>query len=177
MTGVIVGRFQTFHNGHKYLIDKACEMYDTVLIIIGSSNEYQTIKNPYNIIDRFEMINYCYADQIKSGKIIVAAIPDRLSYGDDTGWGQYLMNHIVKILGYHPDAIIYGNDAERNLWFNKEILGGTKEVVIDRHFIEISATQVRNLMREGKRDEWEKVVPVQIHCLYEKLRKNLLRIN
>ena len=45
-SGIIVGRFQTFHNGHKDMIDRAVELCEEVGIFIGSSQESGTFKNP-----------------------------------------------------------------------------------------------------------------------------------
>ena len=34
--GITVGRFQTFHTGHEYMLGKATELCDTVGVLVGS---------------------------------------------------------------------------------------------------------------------------------------------
>ncbi len=45
--GVMVGRFQTLHTGHVYMIEKAVAVCERVGIFVGSSQESGTSKNPY----------------------------------------------------------------------------------------------------------------------------------
>ena len=47
-TGLVLGRFQTFHKGHEYIINKALEICDKVLVFIGSSDKSGTIENPFS---------------------------------------------------------------------------------------------------------------------------------
>lgn len=46
--GLILGRFQTLHKGHEYIIDKALDLCEEVLILIGSSDKSGTIENPFD---------------------------------------------------------------------------------------------------------------------------------
>ena len=51
-SGLIVGRFQTFHKGHQSLVDAGLQLCDRVLILIGSAQESGTERNPYPICER-----------------------------------------------------------------------------------------------------------------------------
>lgn len=53
---VIIGRFQPVHKGHAPTFDKALEMADNVICVIGSSNMPRTIKNPFTAGERKDMI-------------------------------------------------------------------------------------------------------------------------
>ena len=55
-TGLVLGRFQTFHNGHEYIINKALEICDKVLVFIGSSDKFGTIENPFSYELRKKLI-------------------------------------------------------------------------------------------------------------------------
>lgn len=61
-TIVYIGRFQPFHNGHKAVIDKALELAQSVIVLIGSANEPRTIKNPFTWQERAWMIRETYGD-------------------------------------------------------------------------------------------------------------------
>jgi len=53
-------RAEPFHVGHKEVIDKALELADTVIILVGSSNQPRTIKNPFTFDERKKMILNSY---------------------------------------------------------------------------------------------------------------------
>ena len=61
--GLIVGRFQTFHNGHRVMIDTALRLCDHLVIFIGSSQESRTLKNPFNYELRKQMIELTFSDE------------------------------------------------------------------------------------------------------------------
>src|SRR3989344_3683432 len=54
-TGLVIGRFQPLHLGHKYLIEKALEVCDKLIIGIGSANKNDG-KNPYPADMRVEFL-------------------------------------------------------------------------------------------------------------------------
>ena len=55
-TGLVLGRFQTFHKGHEYIINKALEICSKVLVFIGSSDKYGTQENPFSYELRKKLI-------------------------------------------------------------------------------------------------------------------------
>lgn len=60
---VFIGRFQPFHAGHKTVIDKALELSEKVIVVLGSYNQPRTFRNPWNVYEREQMIRKCYPDQ------------------------------------------------------------------------------------------------------------------
>lgn len=60
--GVFLGRFQPFHVGHQHIIDKIIADGLIPVIIVGSSQEYGTEKNPYHPQERVNMIQLVYPD-------------------------------------------------------------------------------------------------------------------
>ena len=44
--GLLVGRFNVFHIGHKSLADLALTMCDRLLIYVGSAHYIGTLRNP-----------------------------------------------------------------------------------------------------------------------------------
>ena len=58
--GIFLARMQPLHNAHLWLIDKALEENDKVLIVLGSENKVDMLRNPYNINLRKKMLRECY---------------------------------------------------------------------------------------------------------------------
>lgn len=65
-----IGRWQPFHNGHKYIIDKALGVGKSVLIAVRDTP--LTDSDPYTVQERIEMIEAVYQDQ----DVKVIPIPD-----------------------------------------------------------------------------------------------------
>lgn len=61
---VFIGRCEPFHLGHKEIIDYALTLSDDVIILIGSSFQPRTIKNPWTFEDRKFMINKVYSNEM-----------------------------------------------------------------------------------------------------------------
>jgi cytidyltransferase-like protein len=60
-TGLICGRFQTFHKGHERLVDTGLLLCDRLLILIGSAQECGTelqnlIKQSMDIINETDKL-------------------------------------------------------------------------------------------------------------------------
>lgn len=57
---VFIGRFQIFHQGHMTVLNRALELADKVLILIGSSGGPRTFRNPFTFFERVTMIQNSY---------------------------------------------------------------------------------------------------------------------
>lgn len=167
--GVIVGRFQTLHLGHESLINMGISLCDRLAVFVGSSQEHGTIKNPFDITTREKMLKEVYGDQI-----MIFGLPDRKDYGDDPGWGKYLLENIDRVFYKAPELMLYGNDQCRSSWFNPEDIKDTSEFIINRGRIPLSGTKVRDLMLQDKRREWMSCVNPKLHKMYDELRRELL---
>ena len=144
--GMFIGRFQPFHRGHKAIIDCMLAQCEQVLIVVGSSQEKGTAKNPFPAWERMDMIYETY--RRRGIHINVLAMPDRLTVGNDSGWGDYVMEY-VKNYGYEPDAIFQGTEVERDTWFtNWEV----DIINISRLSLPISATLIRSAIIEKNED-------------------------
>lgn len=58
---VVVGRFQPFHIIHLQLVQKALELGEKTLVILGSAKRAPNIKNPFTPAMREEMIRACFS--------------------------------------------------------------------------------------------------------------------
>lgn len=172
--GVICGRFQTFHIGHESLVDTALKLCDRVLILVGSSQECGTERNPLNIDTRIRMLRAIYGDD---GSIIIKGISDLTNENDiRPEWGRYLLDNIDRYIYKTPELMIYGNDESRSRWFDPEDIKDVTEIIVSRGKIPISATQVRALMVADNRREWQKWVNPKLHKMYDEIRRELMSV-
>lgn len=173
-TGLICGRFQTFHKGHEKLVDTALLLCDRVLILVGSSQECGTERNPLNINTRTKMLREIYGD---SPNIMIYGLADLTNENDiRPEWGRYLLDNVDRYIYKNPEVMIYGNDESRSQWFDKKDLKNTTELIINREELPISATMLRQLMLEDNRKEWMKWVNPKLHKMYDELRSELLSV-
>lgn len=78
---LFIGRWQPFHNGHKYLIDEALRKGENVCVAIRDTEISDS--NPYSAPQRMEMLRRVYGD-----KIDVIVIPDisSINIGRNVGY-------------------------------------------------------------------------------------------
>jgi cytidyltransferase-like protein len=99
---LIVGRFQPFHLGHKYLIDKALEFADTVIIAVGSSN-IKDDKNPYSFKTRKSFVQeFIIHEKLNSKVLDIISIED---VPDDDEWFGIIEKKVKDI-----DVVVGDND-------------------------------------------------------------------
>lgn len=172
-TGLLVGRFQTFHKGHQKLVETGLMLCDRLLVLIGSSQECGTERNPLNINTRTEMLRTVYPTE----RVMIYSIPDLSNENDiRPEWGEYLMQAVDRYIYKAPELMIYGNDDSRSKWFSKDAIINTSEFIVNRGAIPISATMLRELMVKNDRKEWMKWVDPKLHKMYDRLRNELMTV-
>lgn len=172
--GLICGRFQTFHKGHERLVDTGLMLCDRLLILIGSSQECGTERNPLNINTRTKMLKMVYGD---NPNIMIYGLPDLSNENDiRPEWGKYLLENADRYIFKNPEIMIYGNDESRTAWFDKKDLKNTTELIINRGELPISATMLRQYMVEDNRKAWMQHVNPKLHKMYDELRSELMTV-
>ena len=173
-TGLICGRFQTFHKGHEKLVETGLMLCDRLLILIGSSQECGTERNPLNINTRIKMLRAVYGDD---PNIMIYGLADLTNENDiRPEWGRYVLDNVDRYIFKNPELMIYGNDESRSGWFDKEDLKYTAELIINRNDFPISATTLRQYMVDDNRKEWMKYVNPKLHKMYDEIRKELMTV-
>ena len=145
--GLIIGRFQLLHNGHKQMIDTALELCDKVVIYIGSSQESRTYENPFTYEERVNMFNKVFESKINQKRLIIRPLPD-IGAGNNDIWGRYVLGTFEAEFHKQPDLYITGCEKNRSSWFNNEIAPKVDELIITRNHIEVSASDCRKLLKE-----------------------------
>lgn len=175
--GFMLGRFQHMHIGHEHVIDKGLAVCENLLILVGSSNESGTKRNPFNVKTRVELIKQVYGH-----RVFVGFIPDLTNEDDHSHeWGDYIIDQVSQwktLFGikYNPDLMLYGNDEERSGWFRPEHRHLFTELAVTRGTIDISATKMREYLVNDEQAKWEQFANKRIHEYYGQLRQALLQL-
>lgn len=174
--GLIVGRFQHIHKGHHTLIDTALQLCDRVHILVGSSQEIGTLRNPYPAWTRIEMIMSVYGGT--EACLRATDLPDLTNETDMTPlWGKHVLAACKQINGKLPEIMFYGNDQARSGWFDPYDIKDISEFIISRERLDLSATEMREwLLRsddEKYRDQWFANVHPRLHKHFGMLRDQL----
>jgi nicotinamide-nucleotide adenylyltransferase len=145
--GLVIGRFQPFHLGHKYLIEEALKVCDKIIIGIGSSNVSDK-SNPYSFEQRERFLREFVNNEKLDNKVlnIVPIVDDP----DDNVWFEILIKNTGKF-----DVGVGDND-----WVNG-ILEENKIPVVRVGFYDrkkLEGTEIRKLMK-GNKKKWEDRVP------------------
>ncbi len=173
-TGLLVGRFQTFHKGHQKLVETGLLLCDRLLVLVGSAQECGTERNPLNIETRIQMIKAVYPDD---SRVMIYALSDLSNENDiRPEWGRYVLENVDRYIYKAPELMIYGNDESRSRWFDTEDIKDTSEFIVNRGALPISATMLRELMVKDNRREWMKWVDPKLHKMYDRLRNELMGV-
>jgi nicotinamide-nucleotide adenylyltransferase len=152
---LFVGRFQPFHMGHLKVIKWILKKYDKIVIIIGSSQDAITEKNPFTFEERKKMIQKTLKNEKmkrKKYKII-----GTLDVYNDKLW----VENILKKAKF--DVVFTMNSWTKSCFENYKI-----DVKKHPIFGKISGSRVRGMIKNN--EKWENLVPKEV----EKIIKNRL---
>jgi nicotinamide-nucleotide adenylyltransferase len=146
---LIVGRFQPFHKGHLFLIEKALKKADKVVIGIGSANILDK-DNPIDFETRKKVIKAVfYKERIEKRLLKIVPLPD---YFDDRKWLDNLKEQVGKF------DLALGNNEWTNNILKK---AGYKVLKVDYYKRPLyEGWRIRKLIKEGKK--WQDRVPKYI---------------
>lgn len=154
-TGLVIGRFQPFHLGHLYLIQKALEHAEKIVIIVGSSNVHDE-NNPLSYEKRVEMLKKVIEHEGWGDRIIkIVPSPDDPS---DDEWLKLLLANVGSF-----DLAIGNND-----WTNDILEGaGIKVLKLPYYNRELyQGAVVRKLF--DQHGNWQEIVPPYLTDFIEK---------
>lgn len=147
--GVFLARMQPVHNAHLFMVNKALEENDKVLIVLGSENKVDMLRNPYDITLREQMLRECFNEE-QNKKITIVTLPDWSMESDIDNaeiWGRYFYYNVVSRIGQKRFSIYYSDDpAILDSWFNNTEI---RQYITYRNFKRnnifegLSATKIR----------------------------------
>lgn len=181
--GVVLGRFQHIHNGHTTMIDTALDACDKVLLLVGSSQESGTVRNPFTLYTRMNLIREVYSSEIRSGELLLGHIDDLTDETDhSTDWGEFVLSKIEMWSNHYGiqkefDCIISGVEEDRISWFAPEKAKRIGQILIPKSIMDVSATGVRTLIADKDYYGWKSNTPFEDRKLFDELREELLKID
>jgi nicotinamide-nucleotide adenylyltransferase len=144
---LFIGRFQPFHLGHLATVRFALGKARKLVIVVGSAQKSHEPRNPFTSGERIRMISETLkAEKIDAKRIMIVPVPD---VGDHSIW-----THKLDTLVPEYDLVI-ANDPFTLMLFRKRGIKVLQAPLYRRN--EMAATEIRKMMREGKRS-WEKLV-------------------
>ena len=151
---LFIGRFQPFHNAHLVDVKKVLKEADEVIIAVGSSNEKNTLENPFSYNERKQMItNVLKNNKIKNFKIY--PVPDLYN---DKKWIEYIKKNLPRY-----DFVYSGNTWTLRCF--KKHNSKVKKIKLIKG---ISSTIIRDMMVKNKK--WKKLVPKEIVEYIKKIK-------
>lgn len=174
--GVVCGRFGHEHLGHVSLFQNCMTLCKRTLILVGSAQEHGTLRNPWRVETRIDVIKETYPG-IAENELMIRGINDMTNEYDITSdWGKFVKSEIEYHKHKFANLMVYGNDEFRSKWFAPEDLIGTAELIIPRSTLPISGTMIRGLIVINNETEWQNHTHPLIHSLYGRLRDELMNV-
>lgn len=167
---VLIGRFEPFHNGHMRNVEHAFEIADEVVILVGSSHQPRTPKNPFLYNERHDVISDAINLRIKGAKFTIHPLAD-YKYNNNA-WICEVQNWVGSHKGVADTEIcILGHDKDDSSWYNHAFPAWTF-ISLDG-FVEfglkpIDATKIRELFFEGHMDYIQSAVPPSVFSMLNK---------
>ncbi len=173
--GVFLARMQPVHNAHLFLVEKALEENEKVLIVLGSENKVDMLRNPYDISLREQMLRECLGEE-ENRKLDVATLPDWSMESDLDGakiWGRYFYYNVVSRIGQKRFSLYYSDDpAILDGWFlDTEICQYVTYRNFERKklFEGLSATKIREAFIRNDREYIKRYCPRPVVDRFEEL--------
>jgi cytidyltransferase-like protein len=89
---MLVGRYQPFHDGHKWLMNQCLDEGKNVLICVRDIEPDE--KNPFTSEQVYQNISNELEDLISDGRVKVIVIPDIESINFGRGVGYDIIEHV-----------------------------------------------------------------------------------
>ncbi len=161
---LLIGRFQPFHLGHLYLINKALEVAEKVVIGIGSANIYDS-DNPLDWKTREKILKSVFYKE-GLGSRILKVVPLDDFFNDE----KWLTNVKTKVGTF--DLVVGNND-----WVNRIMEKGGYEVLRVPYYKRFlyEGEKIRKLLIQG--GNWQERVPAYlVRFIGDNLTANIDRV-
>ena len=183
--GVFLARFQPLHKAHLYVIEKALKECDKVVVVLGSSNKKDMIRNPFDFELRKQMLAASLENIEDMNRIEIFELPDwsqETIFEDDIVWGHYLYYNVVSRIKQKQFTIYYSDEPEiMKAWFDDEVGKYISFCFLNRSsvFEGLSSTKIRNaLLKFSNEDKvyLKKFLPEPVFSQIDKLRDIWLKV-
>ena len=178
--GVFLSRMQPLHLGHLGMIDKALSENDRLIILIGSANKKELIRNPIEIELRKEILKESLEEKYGkeyTNRIVVKELSDWSDEDDiasNLEWGRYLYYNIVSISGNKSFTMYFSDEPEIiENWFQDPIIRKRIEIKTFKRnemFEAVSSTKIRNAFLNNDKEYINLSVPNAVLKRFDKIK-------
>jgi bifunctional NMN adenylyltransferase/nudix hydrolase len=168
---VYIGRFQPFHLGHLNTIKSALEISKKLIVVLGSANSPRTIKSPFTVNERIEMIQACLTGE-ECDKITFTSVEDQLY--NNANWAASVLKTVGEITNGDTSITLLGakkdQKTESYINFFKQWDYTETAILNSAGGKNIDATKVRELYFCGHLQFVKSAVPDGVYNFLEKFQ-------
>lgn len=136
---VFIGRFQPFHLSHKLIVDHALKISNKVLVIIGSSFEPSSFRNPWSFEEREAMVRSCFTDE-QNKNIICEPLRD-IRYNNSL-WISEVQRLVYDICPEDASITLIGRKGSGKAYYPSLFPNWSHEAI--DHDLDIEGTLIRS---------------------------------
>jgi nicotinamide-nucleotide adenylyltransferase len=156
--GVLVGRFQPFHNGHLAAVRHALGKVDYLYIVVGSSQKSHERDNPFTASERIGMMKAALDGAgVPPSRWMAIPLADTISH---SVWPATLKTTVPKF------DMVFTNDSLTTRLLKEQGMKVYPVPYLKRD--KYSGTNVRSGILEMK--DWEKLVPKEVAAMVRQVR-------
>lgn len=158
--GVFIGRMNPPHKGHIETIKRMIRENDLYVVILGSANQYPTIKNPFSWKDRLQMLVTQMEEDFEEYPymLVIDHIEDQPS---DNAWAMEVQKIVSRNIMYDDCEVkLYGHMKDESSYYLKMFPNWS--LVETGNYGGLNSTDIRNQMFGGSEHNvlwWDKVTP------------------
>ncbi len=142
-----IGRFQPYHNGHQYVLEKIAGTADAIVIGVGSAQLSHEKENPFTAGERILMIT----ESLKDIRVPLYVIPI-----EDIKRNALWVAHVRSMVP--PFDIIFSSNPLVMRLFSEEGIPVRSPAMYARELH--SGTEIRRRILKG--EQWENLVPAPV---------------
>ncbi|MDD1711501.1 MAG: nicotinamide-nucleotide adenylyltransferase [Methanoregulaceae archaeon] len=142
-----IGRFQPYHNGHQYVLEKIAGTADAIVIGVGSAQLSHEKENPFTAGERILMIT----ESLEQVRVPLYVIPI-----EDIKRNALWVAHVRSMVP--PFDMIYSSNPLVMRLFSEEGIPVRSPAMYERELH--SGTEIRRRILKG--EDWENLVPSSV---------------
>lgn len=147
--GLVIGRFQPFHDGHAKLVEEIVDEVDELVFGIGSAGDSHTVRNPFTAGERIMMATKSIEAMDIDTTVYTVPIED---LNRNSVWVSHVQSMSPRFdIAYSNNPLVVqlfseaGVEVRQTPMFNRDVLKGSK---------------IREMMVED--GDWERYVPGEV---------------
>lgn len=115
-TAVLIGRFQPFHEGHRFLVETALAQFDRLIIVIGSAERARSTLNPFTYNERVQIIKA----NLESSLTRIDFIAAQDIFYDEPLWYHLVHTSVMKMAGAEQAITLIGHNKDFSSYYLQE---------------------------------------------------------